>query len=284
MVDLESIFLARDEWVHKGLTGHLLVVGGSTLYTGSVVFNSIAALRAGCDLVTVVAPRRAADTAAISKPDLITYPLETEYLTSKNIVEIEKIIKIRPPTAAVIGCGMGRDPKTFKAILRLIKLLKIPMVLDADALRALASTKTSAKVLAGKSVILTPHAKEFEILSGQDVLKSAQDRQDKAMRYAGVSGATLILKGSVDVVCNSTSCYLNNSGSAFMTKGGFGDTLAGIAGALLARGVVPFYAAAAAAYINGRAGEMAVEEKGEGVLASDMFDYIPLAIDQGLSV
>ena len=69
-----------------------------------------------------------------------------------------------------------------------------------------------------------------------------------------------------------------------MTKGGFGDTLAGIAGALLARGVAPFYAAAAAAYINGRAGELAVEEKGEGVLASDMFDFIHLAIAQGLPV
>jgi len=86
------------------------------------------------------------------------------------------------------------------------------------------------------------------------------------------------LKGAVDIISDGKRTALNKTGSSFMTKGGCGDTLAGICGALLARKVDAFTAACAAAYINGRAGEIAVKEYGEGMLPTDLIKNIPKAI------
>ena len=77
---LKKIYKKRPEWSHKGDFGHLLVIGGSKKYSGSPAFNTLAAYRSGVDLVTVVAPKRAANIIATFSPDMITYPLEGDYL------------------------------------------------------------------------------------------------------------------------------------------------------------------------------------------------------------
>ena len=91
-------------------------------------------------------------------------------------------------------------------------------------------------------------------------------------------GCVIILKGHVDVITNGVETFLNKTGSTLMTKGGMGDTLAGICGGLLARGVEPMTAAQAAAFINGTAGELAARKFGESVLATDLIEQIPAAI------
>ena len=91
-------------------------------------------------------------------------------------------------------------------------------------------------------------------------------------------GCTIILKGNVDLISNGQDTFMNPTGTPYMTVGGTGDTLAGICGALLARGIEPFVSACVAAYINGRAGEIAAKEKGEGLMPTDLIEAIPLAI------
>jgi len=274
---IKQIYSQRQPWSHKGQMGKLLVVAGSKKYTGSPIFNAVSALKSGCDLVTVAAPKRVADICVCAYPDIITAPLKGDFLHPDHVPEILKLAKDNK--ALVIGGGLGREKETLAAILEIIKKVDLPMVVDADALRALAGRM---EVLEGKKVILTPHADEFFAISGERVREEVGNRRRLVQRFATQHHAVVILKGHVDIVAEGDAVYENRSGSVYMTKGGFGDTLTGICGALLFRGTNLFGAACAGAYLNGKAGELAAINKKEGVLASDIFEYLPKAIESVL--
>ncbi|MBI3341688.1 NAD(P)H-hydrate dehydratase [Candidatus Curtissbacteria bacterium] len=275
-MDLSKIYPNRPEWVHKGAYGNVMVVGGSKLYTGAATLAAVAALRAGADMVTVCAPERAANVAANQTPALMTFPLKGDHFTGRHVATVLDNAHLRKINCFVIGCGLGRNVMTVGAIHNLISKISVPMVLDADALRAISQRP---EIVYGKHVVLTPHVGELAILLGQSRISEDVDTRIVAAKQAALKyRAVVVLKGYVDVITDGRSLITNNTGSPFMTKGGFGDTLAGICGALLARGTGMWEAGHAAAYINGRAGEMAGEHKGEGVIASDIFDFIPRAI------
>lgn len=262
--------------MHKGNYGSVLVVCGSKLYSGSATLAAVAALRAGADMVTVCAPERAANIAANTLPDLMTFPLKGDFLSSRHAADILDIANIRRINSVVLGCGLGRNQATTQAIYRLINKFSVPMVLDADALRAISQNPS---VVSRKHVVLTPHAGELAILLGQARISDDFDERLSAAKTAALKyHAVVLVKGHVDIVTDGTSSITNNAGSPFMTKGGFGDALSGVLGALLARGVGLFEAAHAAAYINGSAGELAAAKFGEGVIASDIFECIPKVI------
>lgn len=270
-MNLSKIFPPRPDWVHKGSYGNVLVVAGSKLYSGSATLAAIAALRTGADMVTVVAPQRAADVAAFSLPDLITYPLKGDFLTSRHVNDVMDIVKVRKINSVIIGCGMGRHTSTMAAVRKIIQKLSIPMVLDADALFAVSQYP---KVVVGKHFVMTPHLGELATLMKLDKIS---DDFDQRIKYAKEAGnkykGVILLKGHIDVITDGTNTITNNSGTPFMTKGGFGDVLSGIVGALLARGAGMFEAAHIGAYISGKAGEH-LKFLGESVAASDTFAYI----------
>lgn len=275
-MDLSKIYTQRSPSAHKGNFGNVMVVGGSKLYTGAASLAAVSALRAGADMVTVCAPARAANVASLQVPDLMTFPLKGDRLTSSHVNDILDTAHVRKINCFVIGMGLGRHMTTFDAIYKLISKITVPMVLDADALRAISQ---KPEVVFGKQVILTPHAGELAILLGQSgIIADFDARLAGAKQAAYKYHAVVLSKGNVDIVTDGATTITNNSGTPFMTKGGFGDTLAGICGALLARGVGMIEAALAAAYINGKAGELAGEKNGEGLIASDIFDFIPQVI------
>ncbi|MEX2028148.1 MAG: NAD(P)H-hydrate dehydratase, partial [Candidatus Curtissbacteria bacterium] len=280
-MDLSTIYPPRNLSAHKGNFGNVMVVGGSKLYTGAASLAAVAALRAGADMVTVCAPARAANVASLRLPDLMTFPLKGDSLTTRHINDILDTAHVRKINCFVIGMGLGRHPSTFEAIYKLISKITVPMVLDADALRAIAR---KPEVVFGKQVILTPHPGELALLRPESRASEGQaiwdfDQRLVAAKQAAYKYRAVVLsKGNVDIVTDGATTITNNSGTPFMTKGGFGDTLAGICGALLARGVGVIEAALAAAYINGRAGELAADKNGEGTVASDIFDFIPQVI------
>lgn len=265
-------YAERDSWVHKGDFGYALIVAGSKKYSGSPVFNAMGALRAGADLVVLRGHMRAMDIAAHYAPDIITEPFSGEF-GEDNILDV--MSEMDDYSSLIIGCGMERSDSSFAAIRTLTGESTIPMVLDAEALRAISG---HTKHLDLSRTVLTPNSEEFRILTGEDVGPDEEERKEKVMRWAKALGATILLKGHVDVISDGERVFANTTGTTHMTKGGFGDVLSGIAGALLARGLTPFDAACFAAYVNGRVGEIATEKYGEGVLASDMIDLIPLAL------
>src|SRR3990167_6750 len=140
-MDLLRIYPKRQTNVHKGQFGTVLVVCGSKLYSGSAALAAVGAVRAGADMAVVTAVERAANVAANTLPDLITYPLGGSHLTSGHISQILKIAKLRKVNSIVIGCGLGNHRSTQAAIKNLIAKITVPSVIDADALAAISKSE-----------------------------------------------------------------------------------------------------------------------------------------------
>lgn len=284
---LKQVYKKRQPWVHKGQYGKLAVISGSEKHTGSPIFVGMAANRAGCDLVYLIGPERAMNVAAKYSPSLITQPLDGKELEMKHVQTILSFIKTVRATAVVIGPGLWRTEETKKAINSLIEKINLPMVIDADAIRSASSIKG---VLKNRKVLLTPHSDEFFELTGVKLGENIKERINSVRKEAfkincGKDNTcplyppvTILLKGNVDVISNGKEIILNDTGTPFMTKGGCGDTLTGISGALFARNIDSFTAACAGAYINGAAGEIASKLKGEGLLPTDLIEEIPNVI------
>lgn len=265
---LKMVYKERNEDAHKFHFGHLLVIGGSKKYSGAPALVSLAAYRSGVDLVTTVAPKRAADIIAGFSPDLITVPLKGDCLKKEHLEEIEKI---KNYSAVAIGNGLGRRKETIMAVLKFLKKLERPCVIDADAIHAVTQYKKVLK----KDFIITPHLKEFEKLTGKDVVGTGTEKRKKIVKkVASELDTNILLKGNPDVISNGQKTAINKTGNPYMTVGGTGDVLTGICGYLLARGIEPFEAAKTAAYINGKTGDLVAKTKKESLLASDIINNI----------
>lgn len=278
---LKKVYQKRGEWSHKGDFGRLLVIAGSRRHTGSPIFVSLAAYRAGCDLVFLVGPERAMDVAASYSPVLITEPLEGTQLERKHVQEILKMVEEVKPTAVAIGPGLWRTQETREAIVKLIEQISLPMVIDADAIRAISVAKEK---LRNKKSVLTPHASEFYELSGRKISTNLRERIKTVMEEAKKINSTIVLKGHIDIISDGKRISLNKTGSPYLTKGGCGDTLTGICGAFLSRRVDSFTAACAATFVNGKAGEIAAKKYGEGLLPTDLIESIPEVINKRLFI
>lgn len=270
---LKKIYLPRPEWSHKGNFGHVLIIGGSRMYSGSPAFAALAAYRSGSDLVTIAAPERAANTIASFSPDMITEPLKGDCLNKGHLKQIVEIAKTAD--SVVIGGGIGRRPETFALVQAVLMSIRLPCVIDADALHALTH---NPGILANKQFVLTPHQREFQTLTREDPTREIAHRTEVVRFFAARLRTTILLKGHTDIISDGERVIHNTTGNPNMTKGGTGDTLAGICGTILGMKFDPFTAACAAAYINGAAGDLASKEKGPGMLASDLLDKIPIVI------
>lgn len=275
---LKNIYKPRPPVGKKYDYGLLLVIGGSEFYSGSPALSALAAFRAGVDMVRIIAPKRAADIIASFTPDLAAYPLKGDWLTKEHLATLISMteaarIVAHGKTAVVIGGGIGRTEATQEAILEYLSQASVPCVIDADAIHAVGKNPS---VISGKNCLVTPHLYEFFVLTGKEVIgKSDEERIKIVQEEAKRLQTTILLKGGVDIISDGKEVALNKTGSSFMTVGGTGDTLAGIAGAILARGVPPFEAGCAAAYINGLAGQIAAKKFGESLMATDLIAAIP---------
>ncbi len=278
---LKNIYKTRPEESKKYDFGLVTVIGGGQFYSGSPALSGMAAFRAGADMVRAIAPRRAADIIAGFSPNLAAYPLHGDWLTREHLATLLSMTESAKAvsygkTAVIIGGGMGRSEETQDAILEYLSQVKVPVVIDADAIHAIAK---KPEVISGKPFLITPHTYEFFILTGKEVRELPLEEKIKIVECeANRFGTTILLKGRIDIISNGKETALNKTGGPYLSKGGTGDTLAGIAGAIMARGIEPFLAGQAAAYINGKAGEIATQKLREGLTATDLIDAIPEVI------
>jgi NAD(P)H-hydrate epimerase len=154
-----------------------------------------------------------------------------------------------------------------------------PLLLDADGLKAFAEFKRKLRV----PLVLTPHAGEYAILTGKKLPEDFKERVSEVQKTAVELGATILLKGPVDIISNEKYFKLNFTGNPGMTVGGTGDVLSGIAGTFLAQGINPFEAAVAGAFVNGAAGDFVFEEKGYHMVATDLISWIPRVLNDPMS-
>lgn len=255
----------------KGDFGKLLVIGGSYRYTGAPIFNAVAALRTGCDLVTIVAPERAADVSASFLPDLITSPLSGTHLIPAHVPTILELSAWA--SAIVIGGGLGQSDETRDAVNTVVKEGKKPIVIDADGLTLLDLSHHSFD---DRRVIFTPHAGELGVLLGEEIPdeQHLSARKEVVKKAASAWNVTVLLKGYRDIISDGSHIVVDHNDSPSLTKGGIGDIVAGICGGFLARGVLPFDAAKTAVAIVGQAGKHAAKTFGESLLASDILDTL----------
>lgn len=280
---LKDIYKEREKGVYfkKYNFGLLLVIGGSELYSGSPALNTMAAFKSGVGMVRIIAPKRAADIVAGFSPNLAAYALEGTHLTKTHLPILISMTKSAQEVAGgnvavVIGGGTGRSEDTRNTILEYLNQVDCPVVIDADAIHAVGK---SSEIAFGRPFLFTPHSYEFFVLTKREIYKLPPEEKIKAVREeAERLKTTILLKVKPDVISDGKEVALNQSGSPYMAVGGTGDTLAGIAGALMARKIDPFLAAQAAAYINGKAGEIAAKKLKEGLTATDVVEAIPEAL------
>jgi len=276
---LKEIYKQKPKDAKKYDTGFMLVIGGSKFYSGAPALSALGAYKTGVDMVYIIAPERAANIIASFQPDLATYDLSGERVEEKHLSTLLSLTQgadesAHTKSAVVVGGGMGRSEKTKKVIGEYLTQVTMPTVIDADAIYSLRG-KVKEKIQ-DKNFIITPHSYEFYILTGRKInQKDQKEKIEIVKEEAKKLDLTILLKGGTDIISDGEKVALNEAGSPYMTVGGTGDILAGIAGSLLARGVEPFKAACGAAFINGTAGKKVGEKLGESLMASDILDEIP---------
>jgi NAD(P)H-hydrate epimerase len=248
-----TLLAPRRNHVHKGVGGNVLIIGGGP-YQGAPYLAGLGALRAGADIVRIASP------VFEPIPDLIFERLEGKVIGPEHIARLIELAE----KADVVVCGNGLGTESHAVITAIAPHCK-KAVFDAEALH-LPLPKAQGET------IYTPHAGEFTRITGVSLPEDAAGRA-RAARKAGLPG-TVVIKGHIDIITDGKQVRFNRTGDPAMTVGGTGDVLAGIAGALLCQ-LPAFEAACLAAYVNGRAGEAVVADRGGGLIASDLVDRIP---------
>lgn len=278
---LKEIYKPRDKnkYFRKYDFGFSFILGGSEFYSSPPAISAIAALKTGVDRIRVIAPKRAADIIASFSPEMTAFPLEAKRFQKQHLSTLLSMVEAgksvsRNNFSLIIGKGLGRSEDSQEVILEAISEINASMVLDADAIHALAK---KPEIIKGKKVVLTPHSREFSILTGEKIFSLELEDKIKIVKdQAQKLGVVILLKGQPDIISNGEEVILNEEGSPYMSVGGTGDMLAGICGALLAREEIdPFMAAQAGAYISGRAGQVTASELKEGLTAIDIINNIP---------
>lgn len=263
----------RKQDSRKGQNGKVLVVGGSYMYHGAPVLASLAALRAGTDLVYTAVPKiNASATRAIS-PNLIVIPMVDAKLTrgsaNKLLGQVQSGLD-----SATIGMGLAiADEEGLKNLVKSLLDQDVRLSLDASALIG-----AILPVIAGKNVVLTPHAGEFQRLFGVLPPNKIKERITLVERFAKEHQTTILLKGATDVISNGNQTYINPKNLASMTVGGTGDVLSGLVAGLLSKNRNAIESAAAASYVNGMAGKLAQKKHGFHIVATDLLDNISSAM------
>ncbi|OGZ18623.1 MAG: NAD(P)H-hydrate dehydratase [Candidatus Nealsonbacteria bacterium RBG_13_42_11] len=275
---LKKIYPPRPLDSKKYDFGLLIVIGGSDFYSGSPALSSLAAFKSGVDMVRIIAPKRAADIIASFSPLLAAYPLEGKWLESKHVATLLSMTEAAKAvshgkTAVLIGGGIGRTEETQEATLEYLSQVQVPVVIDADAIHAIGK---NPGIISGRNFLITPHTYEFFVLTGKEIYQLPDDEKIKLVESEACRlKTTILLKGKTDVISNGKDTAIDKAGTPYMTGGGSGDTLAGICGALAARGINVFEAGQAGAYINGKAGEAAAAKLKDAMTAMDLIEAIP---------
>lgn len=256
---------------HKGSFGHLLNIAGCMRYSGAAAMSTRAALRSGVGLCTLATTERAVTMLAPTINEATYLPLpQTDggFISAESVELIDGAL--RKATAVTLGCGMGNSEDTRKIAEFVIRNAVCPIIIDADGINSISYNIDILRERKGET-ILTPHPLEFSRISGMSVKEIQRGRLEAARDFAEEYGVTVVLKGAYTVIASPVEIYVNTTGNAGLAKGGSGDTLTGIIGAMAAQGIPPFKAAVSGVYCHGLAADIAARElPREYMLAGDI--------------
>lgn len=268
--EVRAVLKPRKQFSSKADYGHALLFAGCYGMAGAAVMAARGALRSGVGKLTVHSARATFPVLQSQVPEALFSPDRQEYVISDMSARFSC-------TAIGVGSGIGTNDATRGAFETLIKSYKRPLVIDADALNAIAQNQTLLDHIAPGS-ILTPHAGEFDRIFGTQT--SDEGRLLKAIEVSHRYKLLIVLKGRYTATVRPDGkVFFNSSGTPAMATAGSGDVLTGIITSLLAQGYKPETASVAGVYIHGLAGEIAAETEGEyGTTAMDIASCVGRAI------
>jgi NAD(P)H-hydrate epimerase len=248
---------------HKGDFGRLLIVAGSVGLFGAALMTARAAVRSGAGLTYLAVPEALCNTAVLACPEAMAFPRSLDAVLERAAA----------CDVCAVGPGLGRSEESALIVTELIRRCKSPLVIDADGINIL-SEHIDILSECQAPIVVTPHEGEFRRLAPA-LSGSAQER---ALTLAERYGITVVLKGSGTVCAFADgSVYVNTTGNPGMAKGGSGDVLTGILGALWGQMDLKS-AVTLGVFLHGLAGDIAASEKSEyGMIASDIIEALPAA-------
>lgn len=266
---------------HKGDAGRVVICAGSPGYTGAAALASDAAVKAGAGLVSLYTPLSSRDVLAIKLTEVMVHGLLERMpgiLGGGAASDVASSAEAADVLA--IGPGLGTSESTQEAVRTILQKITTPVVIDADALTALAGhTEILAAMQAQK--VLTPHPGEMARLTGLEIAEIEADRINVAKKYAEEWQAIVVLKGAPTVIgCPNGTVYVNSTGNSSLATGGSGDVLTGIIAGLAAQEISLQEAAICGVYLHGLAAELTSIDI--GLAAGELAALLPQAREQVL--
>lgn len=275
---VRPLLASRDRCGHKGTYGHCFIVAGSSGKTGAAALSANTAVRTGSGLVTVAVPASLNPILEVKTTEAMTMPLEDDgkgHLRAAHGAAVLRVLSGKD--AVAVGPGISFSADTVALVHSLVRGCTLPMVLDADALNAVADDVDVLLKRKSSTVVLTPHPGEMSRLTGQSIAAIEADRIAAARSFAVHYSVYLVLKGAATVVAAPDgSIAINGSGNPGMASGGMGDVLTGVIVSLLGQGYPPFDACRLGVFLHGHAADLVARDKGEtGIAATDVLERIP---------
>lgn len=266
---------------HKGDAGRVVICAGSPGYTGAAALASDAAVKAGAGLVSLYTPLSSRDVLAIKLTEVMVHGLLERMpgiLGGGAASDVASSAEAADVLA--IGPGLGTSESTQEAVRTILQKITTPVVIDADALTALAGhTEILAAMQAQK--VLTPHPGEMARLTGLEIAEIEAERINIAKKYAEQWQAIVVLKGAPTVIgCPNGTVYVNSTGNSSLATGGSGDVLTGIIAGLAAQEISLQEAAICGVYLHGLAAELTGIDI--GLAAGELAALLPQAREQVL--
>ena len=269
--DLAELFGPRKNYSNKGTYGYTALIGGSKRYSGAIRLAGLAnaAMRSGAGVVKLAVPDVLFPIVAPAVLESTVFPLKDDgdgiVFSEKETTEL--ISNVR---TAAFGMGIGTGKGAADMLEYLLDHFTGRLVVDADGLTLLSRMDRDKLRKAACTLVLTPHVKEFSRLTGLSVNEILNSPVAAAEAYAKEQKVILLLKGPATIITDGETTYITDTGCAGMATAGSGDVLSGILAAVLGYAPDPLLGTAAAAWVNGKAGELAQEKYGAvGMVASD---------------
>ena len=267
---------------HKGTFGTVVVVAGSLGFTGAAYLSATAAARAGAGLVRLLVAQGIYPVLATKCTEVMATPVQEVGPGAVGHSAQTAIMRhLEASSVGLVGPGLGRDRSTWRLVLDLVAGAALPLVLDADALNALADNRKALPRVAKRGArVMTPHPGEMGRLLGRPTSEVQAERHEWAMAAAQEWGAVVVLKGSHTVVAAPDGSLSEDPHEVpALATGGTGDVLAGVIAGLIAQGLEPFEAAVTGVYVHAEAGRRIAGRLGDsGLLASDLLLEVPLVM------
>lgn len=274
LIDEELVFSLlkpRPADSHKGTFGTLLCLCGSLPYRGAALLAAEGALRSGAGIVQLASVEPVLAACCVRLPEATLLPLVPGPDGGPGRENLPRLAdSLAGCRGMLAGCGLTHGAETAFLVRELVPRAKGTVVLDADALNALAGSPLPHPAVGG--LILTPHPGEMARLTGMSIGKIQQNRVETAARFAAQQNCVLVLKGSGTIIAAPDGrLFINRTGNPGLAKGGSGDILAGLIAGLACSGLEAAEAAVCGVFLHGLAADRCAARLGQaGMLPHDI--------------